>query len=136
MARRQIVFSSLPGLHKKDEFKNSSILPCASIPVLQSNHSKASKLKVIDSAKLKQPTEYQEKAALHHDNNINNMYFESQNYTNFADEEVTESVYKNNRSSSDYSQEQLYLVKKEEDNLAIHIIPNTFGPKKRFVKLI
>ena len=61
---------------RKMNSKKSSILPCASIPVLQSNHSKASKLKVIDSAKLKQPTEHQEKAALPHDNDINNsMYF-------------------------------------------------------------
>jgi len=80
---------------RKMNSKKSSILPCASIPVLQSNHSKASKLKVIDSAKLKQPTEHQEKAASSHDSDINkSMYFESQNYTNFADEEVTESVYK------------------------------------------
>ena len=80
MARRQIIFSLLPGLNKKDEFKKSSILPCASIPVLQSNHSTASKLEVIDSAELKQPTEHQEKAALPHDNDINNSILSKTEY--------------------------------------------------------
>ena len=121
---------------RKMNSKKSSILPCASIPVLQSNHSKASKLEVIDSAKLKQSTEHQEKAALPHDNDINNsMYFESQNYTNFADEDVTESVYKNNRSSSDYTQEQLYLVKKEEDYLSDTHHSKHFWPEETLCQI-
>ena len=63
------------------------------------------------------------------------MHFESQNNTNFADEEVIESAYITNRSSSDYSQEQFYLVKKEEDYLSDAHHSKHFWPKETLCQI-
>ena len=120
---------------------NESTLPCASVPVmLQSSASKSnnSSLKLNNPKQNLEDESNVETISKQKEGNDNDMDFESQNNDIFSvigDKDISASKNIINLTTSDYSQDQLYLIKKEQDYLNDTHLSKNYWPEETLCQI-